>query len=84
MNQEEFKDFFQKTIKDLNVISVKLMNRKNSSEEFELLSSGYQDHLQKTLQKADETLKSNNIKEALQIYDLGKNNKKINEKTKFI
>lgn len=79
MNQEEFKSFFQKTIKDLNMISVKLMNKKNSVEEFELLSS-HQDQLQQTLQKADQTLKSNQIKEALQIYDLGINNKNFNKK----
>lgn len=61
------------------MISVKLMNKKNSVEEFELLSS-HQDQLQQTLQKADQTLKSNQIKEALQIYDLGINNKNFNKK----
>ena len=48
------------------------MNNKKSQEGFEIISSGYQDNLQKMLQKADEALKSNNVKEALQTYDLGK------------
>ena len=72
MNKDDFKDFFTKTIKELNLISIKLMNNKKSQEGFEIISSGYQDNLQKMLQKADEALKSNNVKEALQTYDLGK------------
>ena len=73
MNKEDFREFFQRTIKELNLISLKFMNRKNSSECFEILSAGYQNNFQKTIQKADECLKSYNIKEALQIYDIGKN-----------
>lgn len=71
MNKEDFKEFFQRTIKELNLISLKLMNRKNSSEGFEILSAGHQNNLQKTIRKADDCLKSYNIKEALQTYDIG-------------
>lgn len=74
MNQEDFKGFFQKTLKDLNIYYLRLMNKRpqNSGEEnFKLLPPQYQNSLQSTLQKADETLKRGNIKEALSIYDIG-------------
>jgi hypothetical protein len=74
LNQDDFKNFFQKTIKDLNIYYLKLMNKKpqNQNEDgFKHLSSQYQTSLQSALQKADETLKSGNIKEALGIYDIG-------------
>jgi len=71
MNKNDFKEFFQKTLKDLNFSSLKLINKRNSEEGFKSIADRFQNNLQKMLQKADETLKEGNIKEALQIYDLG-------------
>lgn len=69
MNREEFKIFFQKTINDLNLISLKLMNIKNSKEGFEIISQTFQNDFQNLLQSTDGLLKSEKITEALKSYE---------------
>ena len=68
--QEDFKHFFQKTLKELNLYYVRQLNRKK--EELAPVPTQYQNSLQQTLVRADETLKASNVKEALAMYDLGK------------
>ena len=69
MNREEFKIFFQKTINDLNLISLKLMNIKNSKEGFEIISQTFQNDFQKLIQNTDGLLKTEKITEALKSYE---------------
>lgn len=69
MNKEEFKSFFEKTLKELNLASLKLINANDSKAGFEIISQNFHNEFQELLQNADELLKTEKITPAMKNYE---------------